>query len=87
MEGSPETPTARFRFQLTGGRATTSVEDGEVAHRPLRLETAAIQGIEAEEASDLDVAAYLCMKYDAELKKSESYLEWRCSSIEMGQPS
>ena len=37
------------------------------------METAAIQGMEAEDVSDSDLVAYLAVKYDAEMKKSESY--------------
>ena len=44
-----------------------------MAYQPLRLESAALQGIEAEEVSDIDLVAYLAITYDAEIKKSESY--------------
>ena len=37
------------------------------------MESAALQGIEAEEVSDIDLVSYLAIKYDAEMKKSESY--------------
>lgn len=70
---SPETPTTRFRTQITGGRHAASEQLRIVAYQPLRLESAAIQGVEAEEVSDLDLVAYLSVKYDAEVKKSESY--------------
>ena len=70
---SPETPNTRFRAQLTGSRYAVSDETRVMAYQPLRLESAPLQGIEAEEVSDIDLVAYLAIKYDAEIKKSESY--------------
>ena len=70
---SPETPNTRFRSQITAARHTDTVESRVLAYQPLRLVSASIQGIEAEEVSDLDLVAYLSIKYDAEIKKSESY--------------
>ena len=38
-EGSPQTPTARFRSQIAGGRITSSAANRVVAYQPLRIET------------------------------------------------
>ena len=39
----------------------------------MALESAAIQGVEAEDVGDLDLVACFSIKYDAELRKSENY--------------
>ena len=64
-EGSPQTPNTRFRSQIAGRRVASSAENRIVAYQPVRMETAAIQGMEAEDVSDSDIVAYLAIKYDA----------------------
>ena len=72
-EGSPQTPNTRFRSRIGGRRVTSLAENRVVAYQPLRIETAAIQGMEAEDVRDGDLVAYLAIKYDVEKQKSKSY--------------
>ena len=65
--------SARGRQRLTRNTDNASANDMVVAYRSLRLESAAIQGIEEEDVRDLDLVAYFSIKSDAELRKSENY--------------
>ena len=57
----------RFRQQLAGGSTQTTSD------RTRLIDYTALQDVSEEDVGDLDRLAYLAIKYDAEVKKSEGY--------------